>query len=93
VKITAYDFSLYGGIPGRVTRISPDAVLDPKEERSHYMIRVAIDRAAIVNAQGERLPVGPGMVVDVDLLGDKRTVMSYLLTPITRLEERAFREH
>ncbi|WP_157218848.1 HlyD family type I secretion periplasmic adaptor subunit [Flavisphingomonas formosensis] len=92
VKITAYDYSLYGGIPGRVTRISPDAVLDPKEERSHYLIQVAIDRDAIVNKAGERLPVGPGMVAEVDLLGDKRTVMSYLLTPITRLEERAFRE-
>jgi len=92
VKITAYDYSLYGGIPGRVVRISPDAVLDPKEERSHYLIRVAIDRDAIVNKAGERLPVGPGMVAEVDLLGDKRTVMSYLLTPITRLQERAFRE-
>ncbi len=92
VKITAYDYSLYGGVPGRVTRISPDAVADAKQEQSHYMIRVAIDRAAIVNKRGETLPIGPGMIAQVDLLGDKRTILSYLLTPITRLQERAFRE-
>jgi adhesin transport system membrane fusion protein len=92
VKITAYDFSLYGGIPGKVVRISPDAVVNEKDGSSHYLIRVAIDRDAIVNRNGERLAVGPGMVAEVDLLGDKRSILSYLLTPITRLKERAFRE-
>jgi adhesin transport system membrane fusion protein len=38
------------------------------------------------------MPIGPGMVAEVDLLGDKRTILQYLLTPITRMGETAFRE-
>lgn len=92
VKLTAYDYTLYGSLPGEVIRISPDATVNQQDGSSFYTIRVAVKRDAIVSPVGERLPIGAGMVAEVDLLGAKRTVLSYLLTPITRVTEMAFRE-
>jgi len=92
VKLTAYDYTLYGSLPGEVIRISPDATINQQDGTSFYVIRIAVKRDAIVSAVGERLPIGAGMVAEVDLLGAKRTVLSYLLTPITRVTDMAFRE-
>jgi membrane fusion protein, adhesin transport system len=91
-SITAYDSAIYGTLAGKVTGISPDAVLDQRTGASHFIVRVEMDQPSIKDRQGHRLPVGPGMVASVSLLGDKRTVLAYLLTPITRLSETAFRE-
>ncbi|MFW2829855.1 HlyD family type I secretion periplasmic adaptor subunit [Sphingomonas sp. ID0503] len=92
VKLTAYDYTLYGSLPGVVTSISPDATVNPQDGSSFYHIRVAVDRDAIVAPNGEKLPIGAGMVAEIDLIGQKRTILSYLLTPITRVTDMAFRE-
>jgi len=90
VGITAYDPSIYGSLTGRVTAISPDAVEDERTGQPFYTVQVRT--TSDVTGTGRRLPIGSGMVADVSLLGDKRSVLSYLLTPITRLSERALRE-
>jgi adhesin transport system membrane fusion protein len=92
VKVTAYDSAIYGSLDGRVVTISPDAVVDPRTGESHYTVRVRTTRNGLRNGAGAALPIGPGMVADVSLMGDKRTVLDYFLTPITRLRENAFRE-
>ena len=92
VKITAYDYAIYGGVPGKVTRISPDALADQKTGNSYYLVRVLTDRAAIGDGAGHDLPVGPGMRAEINLLSGRRTILSYLITPITRLSENAFRD-
>lgn len=92
VALTAYDRSIYGTMDGTVISISPDAVTDEKAQESYYLIRVRTNGDALIAPDGTRLAIGPGMVAEVDLLGDPRTVLQYLLTPITRLGERAFRE-
>lgn len=92
VKITAYDSAIYGSLHGRVQTISPDATIDPRTGDSHYVVRIRTDRDALRDAAGRALPIGPGMIADVSLIGDKRSVLSYLLTPFTRLREGAFRE-
>lgn len=91
VKISAYDYSLYGGLEGKVTGISPDSTVNEKTGQSFYTVRVET-RGELRDRAGQLLPVGSGMIADVNLIGDKRTVMSYLLSPITRLSEDAFRE-
>lgn len=92
VNITAYDSGVYGGMEGRVVTISPDATVEERTGESHYTVRVRADAKSFRDPQGRRLPIGPGMTADVNLIGDKRSVMGYILTPFTRLSEDAFRE-
>ncbi|KAB7647518.1 HlyD family type I secretion periplasmic adaptor subunit [Polymorphobacter fuscus] len=92
VKLTAYDASVYGRLDGRVTQISPDAVIDDRGGEGWYQVRIATAAEALTGPGGRRLPVGAGMVADVDLLGPPRTVLSYLFSPIARLRDTAFRE-
>jgi adhesin transport system membrane fusion protein len=92
VNVTAYDPSVYGSLQGRVTAISPDVTVNEKTGESFYIVQVRTNSNALKDRGGRALPIGTGMVADVALLGDKRTVMEYILTPITRLTENAFRE-
>ncbi|MEO0499519.1 MAG: HlyD family type I secretion periplasmic adaptor subunit [Pseudomonadota bacterium] len=92
VNITAYDPTVYGGLDGEVVTISPDATLDERTGESFYDVRVATMAEAITDKNGRELPIGPGMTADVSLLGDKRSILAYILRPITRLSQRAFRE-
>jgi adhesin transport system membrane fusion protein len=91
VKITAYDYAIYGAIDGRVVSISPDAVANEKTGDVHYEVRIQT-RGQLTDAEGKPLAIGPGMISDVSMIGDKRSVLSYILTPITRLRENAFHE-
>lgn len=92
VDITAYDPAVYGSLDGKVVSISPDAVINERTGESHYTVRVRADANSLKDKQGRTLAIGPGMIANVKLLGDKRSVMNYILTPITRLGENAFRE-
>ncbi len=91
VNISAYDSAIYGGLEGKVVAISPDATLDERTGQSFYTVRVGTDDK-LVDKAGRPLEIGPGMVADVALLGDKRSVMSYILSPITKLGQTALRE-
>ncbi len=92
VKITAYDYSVYGGLEGRVVNISPDSIADERTGETRYSVRILTEGNSIRSPSGERLPITPGMVAEVNLRGDKRSILSYILTPFTRLKENAFRE-
>ena len=90
VKVTAYDFSIYGGLKAKVEQISADTITD-EEGDSYYMVRVRTDESALVTPRGQ-LPIIPGMLTEVDILTGKKTVLEYLLKPILRAHERAMRE-
>ena len=90
VKITAYDFSIYGGLDAVVEDISADTITDEHGE-SYYRVRVRTHDNALYKA-GEPLPIIPGMTTQVDILTGKKTVLDYLLKPILRAKERALRE-
>ncbi len=92
VNITAYESGIYGGMEGQVITISPDATVDERTGESHYMVRIRADAQNFRGPNGQRLVIGPGMTADVNLIGDKRSVMAYILSPFTRLKEDAFRE-
>ena len=77
---------------GEVATISPDATVDERTGESHYTVRVNARADSLKDKNGNVLRLGPGMTADVSLLGDKRSILSYILTPITRLSERAMRE-
>lgn len=92
VNITAYESGIYGGMEGEVVTISPDATTDERTGQSHYTVRVRADAQNFRGPSGQRLVIGPGMTADVNLIGEKRSVMAYILSPFTRLGEDAFRE-
>jgi membrane fusion protein, adhesin transport system len=92
VAITAYDRAVYGLLDGSVVGISPDALAEERTGETYYLVRVRTNENVLRDPDGHPMPIGPGMVAEVDLLGDKRTVLQYLLTPITRMGETAFRE-
>ncbi|WP_252189484.1 HlyD family type I secretion periplasmic adaptor subunit [Pseudomonas sp. SK3(2021)] len=96
VKITAYDYSIYGGLSGKVEHISPDTLFDEtkarvgRENPTYYKVYVRTDRAAL-EAHGRSFPIIPGMVASVDIKTGEKTVLSYLLKPVMKARE-AFRE-
>ena len=92
IKITAYDYGTYGGLEGKVIGISPDSIVNEETGETQYLIKVRANDDALTSPAGQRLPVSAGMIADVNLMGDKRSVLSYLLNPFTKLTERAFRE-
>lgn len=90
VKITAYDFSIYGGLKGEVVEISPDAITNEKGE-SFYRVRVRTDENSL-RRKNEILPIIPGMVASVDILTGHKTVMEYLLKPFVKTIDTAMHE-
>ncbi|MDX1484311.1 MAG: HlyD family type I secretion periplasmic adaptor subunit [Alphaproteobacteria bacterium] len=94
VKITAYDFSIYGGLKAKVERISADAITEPDSsgrEESYYKIIVRTERNYL-GTRAEPLPIIPGMVATVDILTGNKSVLDYLLKPVLKARDRALRE-
>jgi adhesin transport system membrane fusion protein len=91
VEITAYNSAIFGKLEGKVVSISPDALVNEKTGESFYTVEVETT-GPLLDGDGKKLPIGPGMIANVSLLGEKRSVLSYIFTPITRLAENAFRE-
>ncbi|WP_370462628.1 HlyD family type I secretion periplasmic adaptor subunit [Pseudomaricurvus sp. HS19] len=90
VKVTAYDFSIHGGLQGSVVHISPDTILDEHDE-SFYLVRIETDRT-FLGSEERPLPIIAGMTVSVDILTGKKTVLDYILKPIFKTRQLALRE-
>lgn len=92
VKVTAYDYSIYGGLDGIVTTISPDTIRDEVQpELLYYRVFVRAKTDSLRNKAGRRFPIVPGMVATVDINTGKKTVFQYLMKPLNRARE-ALRE-
>lgn len=90
VKITAYDYSIYGSLEGRVEHISADTITNDRGE-SFYIIRVRTDRNYLGTPE-EPLEIIPGMTAEVDILTGRKTVLDYLLKPVLKARYNALRE-
>lgn len=86
-KITAYDYSMYGGIKGELTYISADSFID-NQNKQYYQIRVELKKSQI--AEGK--PIFPGMAVDVNILANEISILNSILRPIYQIRENALRE-
>ncbi|MDI1298131.1 HlyD family type I secretion periplasmic adaptor subunit [Methylotenera sp.] len=87
VKLTAYDYSIYGALDGKVEGISANSVVDEKGN-AYYVVRVRTLKSSL----GKGLPIIPGMVAQVDVMTGKKTVLSYLLKPVLKAKSYAFSE-
>jgi adhesin transport system membrane fusion protein len=90
VKITAYDYSIYGSLDGTVTHVSADTSTDEKGI-SYYEVDLETTKNYLGSKVGN-FQIIPGMTASVDILTGKRTLMHYLLKPILRAKEKALRE-
>jgi adhesin transport system membrane fusion protein len=90
VKLTAYDFSVYGGLQATVENISADTIVD-EEGESFYLVRVRTDRNYLGSEQ-QNLPIIPGMQATVDVITGKKTLLDYLLKPIIKAKQNALHE-
>jgi len=91
VKVTAYDFSIYGGLEGRVVQVSADAIYDEVERQSYFNVIVETGRAYL-EANGGKLPITPGMITDTQIITGRKSVLSYLLKPVLKARSDALRE-
>jgi membrane fusion protein, adhesin transport system len=90
VKITAYDSSKYGGLDAVVQDISADTI---KNERGESFFRIRLRTAKnFLGTPANKLEISPGMTATVDILTGKRTMLEYLLKPILKARDSAFRE-
>lgn len=90
IKLTAYDFSIYGGLPAKLERISADTILDDNGD-SFYLIYLRTNKSYIESSKGP-LDIIPGMTVSVDILTGKKTVLDYIFKPILKAKNEAMRE-
>ncbi|TCB72188.1 HlyD family efflux transporter periplasmic adaptor subunit [Acinetobacter sp. ANC 4177] len=92
VKITAYDYSIYGGLKGKVTVISPDTLRDEvKQDQFYYRVYIRTDADKLQNKEGKQFAITPGMVATVDIKTGEKTVLDYLIKPFNKAQE-ALRE-
>lgn len=92
VKVTAYDYSIYGGLHGKVTIISPDTLRDEvKQDQFYYRAYIRTDSDKLINKQGKQFNITPGMVAVVDIKTGHKTVLDYLIKPFNKAKE-ALRE-
>lgn len=92
VKITAYDYSIYGGLNGKVAMISPDTLRDEvKQDQFYYRVYIRTDSDKLSNNAGQEFNITPGMVATADIRTGSKTVMDYLIKPFNKAKE-ALRE-
>lgn len=90
VKVTAYDFSLYGSLNGKVVTISPDTETD-KNDHVYYIVKIQTDKKYL-GTKEKPLKILPGMMVNVDVITGKKTILEYILKPILKAKQYTFTE-
>jgi membrane fusion protein, adhesin transport system len=92
IKISAYDYAIYGGLLGHVELISPDTMKEERksEDDTYYRVLVRTDSSTL-KSDGKALAIMPGMTATVEIKTGEKTVLDYLLKPVLKVRE-AMRE-
>jgi adhesin transport system membrane fusion protein len=91
VKITAYDFSIYGGLEGEVVNVSADSLVDEENKETYYQVLVGTEQSTL-ERDGKQYAIMPGMVASVEIMTGQKTVLDYLLKPINKARSEALTE-
>ena len=94
VKIDAYDYTIYGDLPGKLTYISPDTLTEDlrQGEQPYYRVRVRTDGRRFSGRPNEDLEIQPGMTATVEIRTGSNTVLKYLTKPVVKTLSEALRE-
>ncbi len=90
MRIGAYDYSTYGTFEGHVTEVSADTLTDEKGNR-YYRVNVEVDVSTLMSRVRQPGVLMPGMAASADIAVGKRTIMSYILSPLMKFRDGAFR--
>ena len=90
IKVSAYDFSIYGGLTAKLVRISADTIKDEQGESFYHVYLLTEENS--LRHRGETLPIIPGMTVTAEILTGEKSVLDYLLKPILKAKDSALRE-
>lgn len=91
IKFTAYDYTIYGGLEGKLEQIGADTITDEDKKQTYYLIRLRTDRNHL-GSDDKPLLIIPGMVASVDIITGRKSILSYLLKPIIRARAEAMHE-
>lgn len=91
IKVSAYDFSIFGGLDGKVQNITADSLVDQNTGEPYYQVRVSTDRSAL-ERDGKSYSIIPGMISTVEIITGRKTILSYLLKPINKARDEALHE-
>jgi adhesin transport system membrane fusion protein len=91
VKVTAYDFSVYGGLEGKVVQVSADSIYDEATREAYFNVIVETQRSFLTTA-GRRLPITPGMMTDTQIITGQKSILTYLLKPVLKAKSDALTE-
>ena len=91
VKLTAYDFSIYGGLQAKLEHISADSLINEENNQSYFLIRLRTEKNYL-EKNGSKLSIIAGMTTDIDILTGKKSVLDYILKPILKAKENALKE-
>lgn len=91
IKLSAYDFVIYGGVKGEVTHISPDALMNERGE-SYFIVHISGLSEDWNKGVWRSRPLIPGMQAEVDILSGKKTVLQYWLKPLLRARAASMQE-
>ena len=86
-QITAYDYTLYGGVDGELTYISANSFVD-NQNQEFYQIKVSLNSTHL----GEERPIYPGMTADINIIAGKISVLHAILKPLWAIRNNALRE-
>ena len=91
VKVTAYDFEVYGGLDGHIVQVSADSIYDEATKQAYFNVIIETDRAYLQSGRTQ-LPITPGMVCDAEIITGRKSILDYLLNPVLRARSEALRE-
>ena len=91
VKITAYDYSIFGSLQGQVDVIPADTTIDEELNQPFYEVTVKLNQE-YKDPNGKSLKIIPGMEAQVDIIVGKRNAMEYILSPLMRVTQESLRE-
>ena len=91
VKVTAYDFSIYGGLEGQVVQVSADSIYDEAKKEAYFTVIVETNKSYLT-AAGHPLPITPGMMTNTQIITGRKSVLTYLLKPVLKARSDALRE-
>ncbi|PVZ15293.1 MULTISPECIES: HlyD family type I secretion periplasmic adaptor subunit [unclassified Pseudomonas] len=91
IKFTAYDYTIYGGLEGKLEQIGADTITDEDKKQTYYLIRLRTDKNHL-GTDAKPLVIIPGMVASVDIITGHKSILNYLLKPIIRARAEALHE-
>ncbi|MDL2405818.1 HlyD family type I secretion periplasmic adaptor subunit [Rhizobium calliandrae] len=91
IKISAYDFSIFGALDGTVVNVSADSLVDKDKNETYYLVRIKTGKSEL-ERDGKRYPIIPGMVASAEIMTGRKSILAYLMKPINKARSEALTE-